>query len=311
MVFDPLSWAIGFSLTKSVSWLSGALGKKTLQDELEQALRAWAAKLPDDASVEPAALFPDLNPDSELIGRPALGALRSKLRSKLIPNAEEWLSGFVEQWQSRRRVLGTSGQPLFKLPESKVRPLLQTLAEDIYRVCVSDEPLFKGTVLAQLDEILALGGRSNRIALPLPLKGPLDPKLLALAVESETGSCVHVVLYNAAPKVLHVWGVFSGATLKDFKWTLATAARLACRLPDIQTLVLGMSAVAELPRTDGAGPVGPMTVSFDRAKLDILAGDDEVPLTFWETIMISTVDRQGTTFEVWEHHSFRRLEEQG
>jgi hypothetical protein len=147
MTFDPLSWALGFVLSRTTSKL---LDKADLTAKLQKEIEAWANELPHDRSVVSAALFPDLCPNP--VDRPALAALRQTLESDNVPSETQWLEAFLEQWHTIRS-RGGDLQPFFTISEDDAKEHLEALARRVKQLCGQDERLFRGTALTILQEI--------------------------------------------------------------------------------------------------------------------------------------------------------------
>lgn len=312
MAFDPFTWAIGFGLTKSLGWLGELAGQKTLQTELDAVMKEWSKGLPGDHYVDSAALFPDLDLDADPTKRPALTILRTKLRNKYIPTAAEWQAGLLEQWEKRKRALGKTGQAFFLAERATVDPLLDKLATDIHRACVNDEPLFKGTVVTLLDQILAAREQAGSInLLPEPLSEPLEIRQVAMHVEAETGSCIHAAFWFPERGDLFLWGVFPCRDAKGLKWTFASSARIVSGFSAVKRLALGFSLAADLANTDGAGDVAPIGVLFSRSQLDALAKPTMPGGSFWAEVEAFVTIQPNSPFEFREGFPFRHWEEQG
>lgn len=153
MPFDPVSWGLGWVLTRATSriWLS----KPSLASGLRAEVALWAKALPTDAWVYPDALFPSILSDEEAVDRPLLLQLRQVLLANEIPRVEVWDSAFREQWRARRD-LGVNAQPFFLLSEQAVIPHLHDLAKRVFNVCCEQDPLFRPTLVSNQREILGL-----------------------------------------------------------------------------------------------------------------------------------------------------------
>jgi hypothetical protein len=95
MAFDPLSWAIGFALTKGFNRL---LIDQSLATNLKKAFKQWAKKLPSDAYIYPDSNFAQINPKPDIEKQPSLCALRRILLYNHIPTESQWLDALFEQW---------------------------------------------------------------------------------------------------------------------------------------------------------------------------------------------------------------------
>lgn len=308
MPFDPMSWAIGFALTKSVGWVGGAIAKESLESKLEKLVQSWASKLPSELSVEPAALLSAQYADADLATRPALTVLRQKLRRKVVPSAGEWKAGFVEEWAKKKANLGYNAQPFFLAAHAVVDPFLTQLADDVYARCREDEVLFKGTVLSYLEEVVAAGSESGVRALPQPLAGSFDAKRVAQAIEAETGVQVHAATLDVAKKELVVWGKFSAESAKELRLLLLGVARLVSAFNEVDQLLLGFSDAQSLPGSDGVGSVALGLVPLNSEALTLIRSAQSIPLDFWDSVEAFWCHDEAP-FERWERMPFRRLEE--
>lgn len=309
MPFDLFAWAIGFGLSKSAGAAASWVLKDTLPKKLNAVAHEWASALPGDRWVEPQALVSDAVADHELSDRPKLGKLRSGLRERTIPGENTWEEALVEQWALTRSRLGHNAQPFFLLSEADARLHLSELSRALFKACRDDEPLFRGTVLGLLDEILASGLRPSSVGLPSPIEGPFEGRSLARLIEAETGSHIHAVLMFAKSKRLWIWGRFFGSGLQEQRWTLACAARLVSRMPDIESLHLGFSAASDLPGSDGSGLVGWLIVQVPKEKLLVLSEQKGPPPDFWDELPTFACAPEQAPFERWEKIKFREFEE--
>lgn len=156
MTFDPVSWGLGWVLTRVTSRVADWLRKPSLSKDLRAEVAVWTRALPTDASVNPDALFPSVLSDEEAVDRPLLLRLRQDLRANNIPRVELWNAAFLEHWRYIRRELGANAQPFFLLPEHDVTPHLNDLAKRIFSVCCGQDPLFRPTLISYQQEILGL-----------------------------------------------------------------------------------------------------------------------------------------------------------
>ena len=150
MPFDPVSWGLGFVLTRVSSKLLDKAFAGDLRARLEREVENWANELPPDRSVVSAALFPDLSLST--VDRPALEAIRHTMESDKIPSEEQWLEAFVEQWQVIRS-RGGDLQSFFTISVENAREHLADLAKRVKKQCSQDERLFRGEVLNVPEEI--------------------------------------------------------------------------------------------------------------------------------------------------------------
>lgn len=129
MAFDPLSWALSFSLGGAVkhAW------KKLRPDEFTRALRAavaaWHAELPPEW-VHIETMFAIANSSEEATGDRA--KLAKELHAERIPSVQVWLAALLEQWREARAAQDDSPWPFFQLSEADVRPHLRRLAVELH-----------------------------------------------------------------------------------------------------------------------------------------------------------------------------------
>lgn len=155
MAFDPLSWAIGFSLSTGANWLKNKALAKDLAAGLLSEVKDWAGGLPEEAAVVPEALFPGIQLEAGAEDRPALSELRRTLEENKIPTEAQWLDALLEQWR-RIRDKDQESQPLFTRPEPEARTHLAELARKLVARCTQADELFKGTVVDELSNLRGL-----------------------------------------------------------------------------------------------------------------------------------------------------------
>lgn len=139
MAFDPLSWAIGYTLKKGLDRL---LTHKSLASNLQKTFTQWANNLPPEAHIYPDSDFVVIDPDANPAKQPSLCALRKTILDNHIPTESQWLDALLEQW---RLVPGTVEEPqkFFKLPEDTARQHLIRLAKALADECAKYDSLFK------------------------------------------------------------------------------------------------------------------------------------------------------------------------
>jgi hypothetical protein len=150
MAFDPLSWAIGYTLTKGSTYLIGELFSKELPSKLLKVTQNWAETLPKELYVHPSAIFKYSDSDVERL--PSLDKLRAKLSSKQIPEEEEWLKALIEQWQYIN-VNISEPQPFFQQKLEDIEKHLIDLAKAISIEIISDDRYFNIETLKRIKEI--------------------------------------------------------------------------------------------------------------------------------------------------------------
>jgi hypothetical protein len=100
MPFDPLTWALGYSLSKVANGLLGVVFSDDLPRRLAKVAETWAAEQVDvDPALHPEALFSGGTGD----GGSARLELRATIEAKRVPEAHLWRDALVEHW----RVVGT------------------------------------------------------------------------------------------------------------------------------------------------------------------------------------------------------------
>jgi len=155
MVLDPITSAF-------IGWVCGKLADTALRhlassdllrNDLDKAVAVWADGLPKKIHVNPAALFPIVDPTTAETERPQYYALQQLLQQQTqFPSEEIWLNVFVESWNHVKATV-PEPQPFFSLSEQQAREHLQKLAVTTYNVCIQYEPLFKIHVANELREI--------------------------------------------------------------------------------------------------------------------------------------------------------------
>ena len=101
-MFDPLSWAIGFSLTKGFGYLFDKVFSVDLPSKLNKDVEEWGRELSTQLQFNYEALeilFDSFISADELVKFPKLASLRGKLNKFLIPTAEEWYQAVYERWE--------------------------------------------------------------------------------------------------------------------------------------------------------------------------------------------------------------------
>jgi hypothetical protein len=145
MAFDPITWALGYGLTKAATW---ALDKrKELSAKVRHAVKEWATSLPPELLVDPAAIFSETSTkdDEELTSSPALKALRHTLSESLVPSTEQWSNAIAER---RKQVGGAKSgevQPFFSAVDEVAGPHIAKLAARLHQICQQDQKLFRSS----------------------------------------------------------------------------------------------------------------------------------------------------------------------
>jgi hypothetical protein len=119
-----------------IGWVCGKLGDSTLKHlagntelrrELDKAVATWAKALPKNRYVDPAALFPEINPSTVESERPVYCALQAEPLRNELPPVERWLALFLESWHwVVKHVRGP--QRFFELDEAEASNELHGLA---------------------------------------------------------------------------------------------------------------------------------------------------------------------------------------
>src|SRR3972149_5525904 len=107
MMFDPLSWAIGFSLTKGAGYFFDKIFSDVLPSKLRKDVEEWGKELSSQLQFNYEALeilFDSFTSDEELVKFPKLASLRGKLNKFLIPTVEEWYYALYERWEYIRSI---------------------------------------------------------------------------------------------------------------------------------------------------------------------------------------------------------------
>jgi tetratricopeptide (TPR) repeat protein len=140
MAFDPLSWAIGYTLTKG---LNRFLAHKTLASNLQKAFKQWAKNLPSEAHIYPDSDFATIEQDADPLRQPLLCALRNTLLDNHIPTESQWFDALLEQWRSVPKDNLEEKQRFFGLPEETAQNHLTLLAKALADECAKYDQLFK------------------------------------------------------------------------------------------------------------------------------------------------------------------------
>jgi hypothetical protein len=158
-MFDPLSWAIGFSLTKGVGYLFDKVFSVDLPSKLNKDVEEWGRELSTQLQFNYEAfeiLFDSFTSDDELVKFPKLASLRGKLNKFLIPTAEEWYQALYERWEYIRTINKPENlSSFYLLSNDKIKYHLQILADKLNLTCKKDSEFANVTVLRDLDELRA------------------------------------------------------------------------------------------------------------------------------------------------------------
>lgn len=155
MAFDPFSWAIGYVLKYPSDLLVGKIFSEKLPQKINKVVNNWSTTLPDELSVFPGAIFPEMQKTAK--EGSALYTLRNTLHEGQIPDWEIWFNALSEN----RKIVASSQksddlQNYFIASESMVKPYLIELAKEISKVCQQDEKLFHLTIYEDIQNIKSL-----------------------------------------------------------------------------------------------------------------------------------------------------------
>jgi hypothetical protein len=309
MAFELFSWAIGFALTNTARLAGAELFRKSLNEELRVVTEAWCNRLPNNQHVVAEALFGRILNDHECASRPAMEHLRRRLREKQIPGPSEWTEALFEHWQLARVRLGDQAQPFFLISAEEARRHLGDLARELHATCVQSESLFKATVISQIDELLKHAHGTHVEVLPSPLPATSDLRALRLAIEEETLSRIDLALVDSKTRALFIWGRIFGSSLNEIKWSLLSISCLAANVSEIDSIVVGVSTVADLPHSDGRGPAGLLRFHFSQPVVQRIAVEQLIPGDFWDALRIEVLVNDNTPFQGWKSVSWQTLEE--
>lgn len=147
MLFDPLSWAIGYVFEKGVN----RLFSQDLVSKLQKLVIQWAADIPSEKYVYPDTLFPRIESIIDPNQRPALYKIRQILIENRLPTEVDWLNACIEQWRLIRNSSNIDeAQPFFQLDESDAKVHLTILAKSLSEECKQDNKLFCINVINKL-----------------------------------------------------------------------------------------------------------------------------------------------------------------
>jgi hypothetical protein len=161
MPFDPITWALGFTLNKAGTWAVDQ--RKELRSQLKKAVQDWADELPEHVCVVPDAIFQDPKAkDDDTSNSPALSELRKTIAADQIATSEQWRDAIYE----RRRFVVSSFpqdqlQSFFRATDEEVRHHVDELSENLHRICQQNEKLFRTSVASRVDQIAKLIAEQN------------------------------------------------------------------------------------------------------------------------------------------------------
>jgi hypothetical protein len=156
-VFDPLSWAIGFSLTKGGGYFLDKVFSHDLPSKLKQDVEEWGAELSKQFQFNYEALeilFDSFILDAELVKFPKLTILRERLGKFLIPTVEDWYQALYERWEYIRSINKQEELAAFyHLSPDQIKHHLQSLANKLNLTCIKDAELYKVSTFREIEEI--------------------------------------------------------------------------------------------------------------------------------------------------------------
>lgn len=153
MNFDPLSWAVGYTLNKGANRIVQKIFSKELSDKLSEDLIVWAKKLPDHFELHPEAMFPKYNEQYNENDLPKLHELHSILAQERIPSKDQWNDALKEHFVSIKNRLGTTSQSFFHLELEDVEIYLIELAAQFETTMKKDEDFFRIETISSLKEL--------------------------------------------------------------------------------------------------------------------------------------------------------------
>ena len=151
MAFDPLSWAIGYSLSKGTTWLLGDVYSKKLPSKLSRVTEKWAKKIPKELYYYPSDFF-DYS-FREVEDRKSLKILRDKLNSIEIPKEKEWYEALKEHWNFIKHNI-KNPQPFFTAKFIEIEDYLIDLSSLITNEIITDNDYFRIQISKKVDDIL-------------------------------------------------------------------------------------------------------------------------------------------------------------
>lgn len=154
MSFDPLSWVLGFAMTRATLCLLRKLFTKDLPAQLLAATEDWAKQVPEEIRPFPDALFYQPPEEPAEKERPHLTHLRNTFQYR-IPTRNDWLHALKEQWEWIGTNLGDGAHSFFQQPWQVVEPHLGALATKLDETCAQDHKVAQKKMLQDLNELKA------------------------------------------------------------------------------------------------------------------------------------------------------------
>ncbi|TLS77483.1 Fic family protein [Photobacterium damselae] len=149
MAFDPLTWGLGFGMTKMANTLIERTYPNDLPVRLRGAAKKWADELPIGVQTPIESIF-NIQEDVEFSG-----SARSRLQAILymhtsIPSEDVWFDALIETWYEKKQKLGDEGNAFFTQDKNSSQKYIRKLAKSLYRECQKDSALFQVTALTHL-----------------------------------------------------------------------------------------------------------------------------------------------------------------
>lgn len=256
---------------------------RSLASALDEATRTWASTLPAGEGLDPALVLPGHLDGEDLEQRPAWQALRARLFAKRVPTLMEWHQSLIEQWQRVRATADRAAPRFFLLSETEARAALRDLAVAVVGICEQDEELFQGTVLDQLEELIARSGGGAphlRPVDPFPWSERSTLRDVALAVEQALGARVELIVIDEDAASIHIWCVPPGSTILEIKQSLITVLCLLSGHPELQTIEIGISGDTSIEGSDGGGDIAMMKLQFPATDVRVMTATRAIPTDF-------------------------------
>ena len=141
MIFDLISWGIGYTLSKSGDWVKDSiLFRKDLLEALSDTAEKWNEELPKKYRIDnPETLFKPIAKEN-LDGLPHHQALRNLLKDGQIPEPDIWAAAAYEHVHAVRQKLANPGNFVWaKVALEPVHAIRRKLADDVNPFCEADD----------------------------------------------------------------------------------------------------------------------------------------------------------------------------
>ena len=142
MMFDLISWGIGYTLNKSSDWAKDSiLFRKDLNEALSDTAEKWNEELPKKYRIDnPETLFKPVGKES-LGDLPHHQALSEQLKDGQIPEPDIWAAAAYEHIHAVRQKL--TGPKNFTWAKNvaleQVQAVRRKLADDVIPFCEADD----------------------------------------------------------------------------------------------------------------------------------------------------------------------------